>query len=288
MINVSIKKDNIKNKCFLKPKEFMHRDFWDEKVLLPEVSEALLRIADSILKNMEIEAKIKDIIVTGSIAGYNWHPLSDIDLHIVFDFQEIDENFELVKRMLDQSRINWNKAHDIKIKGHEVELYFQDASEPHESRGIWSLTKNLWNVEPEPQKDVDIDLRNAEKKAETLAKAIEHLEEKLEEDPEGTYKYASKIKNKVSEMRSAGLSREGVYSPENLAFKMLRNSNYLERLSKIKINSYDKMLSINEVYVKDYFNNKKDSDYLEFEGKYDLEELLDPDSPAPWDLEKKK
>ena len=283
MIKLSIKKrKNLDNNSFLKPKEYMHRDFWDEKVLLPEVSEALLKVADSIIQSMEIDVKIEDIIITGSIAGFNWHSLSDIDLHIVFDFTQIDDNFELVKRMLDQSRINWNKAHDIKIKGHEVELYFQDANEPHESKGIWSLAKNLWNVEPVPQKDVDLDLRNAEKKAETLAKAIDHIEEILEEDPAGAYKYASKIKNKVSEMRSAGLSREGIYSPENLAFKMLRNSDYLEKLSNIKIDSYDKMLSLNEMYIKDYFSKKNNSEYLEFEGKYDLEELLDPNGSAPW------
>ena len=84
-------------------------------------------------------------------------------------------------------------------------------------------------------------------------------------------------------MRSAGLSEEGVYSPENLAFKMLRNSNFLKILSDIKINSYDSIMSLNEVYVKDYFNANKDPEYLKFEGQYSLEDLLDPDTPAPWD-----
>ena len=161
MTKVSIKKSFSKNISFLKPKNFMHRDFWDEKVLLPEIQSALLDLAHDILDTMDIEADIKDIVITGSLASYNWHALSDIDLHIVFDFGEIDENFELVKRMLDQSRINWNKAHDIKIKGHEVELYFQDDNEPHESNGVWSLVDNTWIVEPQLE-EADIDLKNSE------------------------------------------------------------------------------------------------------------------------------
>ena len=46
-------------------------------------------------------------------------------------------------------------------------------------------------------------------------------------------------------MRQSGLAEEGIFSPENLAFKMLRNSGYLEKLSTLKIESYDNMMSIN-------------------------------------------
>jgi len=39
------------------------------------------------------------------------------------------------------------------------------------------------------------------------------------------------------------LSDQGIYSPENLAFKMLRNAGYLEKLTALKIEAYDKMMS---------------------------------------------
>ena len=45
-------------------------------------------------------------------------------------------------------------------------------------------------------------------------------------------------------MRKSGLEDEGIYSPENLAFKMLRNAGYLEKLSSLRIQSYDKMMSL--------------------------------------------
>ena len=248
----------------------------------PEVQEQLKAIAEDVIKNMEINADVKDIIITGSTASYNWHSGSDIDLHILLDFAEIDKNLELVKRMLDQSRINWNKTHDIFIRGHEVELYFQDINEPHESLGVWSILKEEWVAEP-VKLNPELDLRTAEKKAEHIAKAIDHAVETFESgDNLDAYEHATKIKKKIANLRSAGLSREGVYSPENLAFKMLRNSNYLEKLSNIKIDSYDKMMSIQEMYIKDYFNSNKDKEHMEFEGKYNLEELLDPNGPAPW------
>ncbi len=282
MIRLSIKSNKLSNTGFLIPKDSLNPKLWADLELDPEVASQLKAIAEDVINNMEIEARIEDIIITGSIASYNWHSLSDIDLHVLFDFEEIDQNFELVKRMLDQSRINWNKTHDIMIRGHEVELYFQDSSEQHLSNGIWSLIKEEWIKEP-TKLDSDLDLNTAEKKAEMIVKSIDHVEALFDDGNHlDAYDYAAKIKSKISNMRSAGLANDGIYSPENLAFKMLRNSNYLEKLSNIKIDSYDKMMSIQEMYIKDYFNSNKDSEHLEFEGKYALGDLLDPNKPAPW------
>jgi len=281
MINISIN-NRVLNTSFLVPKPDLHPDFWEKEVFKSEISEQLMIIAKDIIESMKIKARIKDITITGSISSYNWHALSDIDLHIIFDFEEISEDFELVKRMLDQSRINWNKAHDITIRGKEVELYFQDTSESHESNGIWSLATESWIVKPE-RMNPELDLVTTEKKAETIVKAIEHVEEMLADGlTEDAYKYASKIKNKVARMRSTGLSGDGIYSPENMAFKMLRNAMYLNKLSILKIDAYDEMMSLNEIYIKDYFISNNDPEYLEFEGSYNLEDLLDPERAAPW------
>lgn len=282
MIKLSIKKNKSLNSGLLIPKNTLNPKLWTDMEIDPEAQAQLKAIAEDIIESMEIDAEIKDIVITGSSASYNWHNLSDIDLHIMLDFGEIDENLELVKRMLDQSRINWNKTHDIKIRGHEVELYFQDINEPHEANGIWSIIKEEWVKEP-TKEDLELDLRTAEKKAEMIAKSIDHAEDLFKDGKHmDAHDYAAKIKSKVANMRSAGLSKEGIYSPENLAFKMLRNSNYLEKLSNIKVDSYDNMMSIQEMYIKDYFNSNKDEDYLKFDGKYSTEELLDPDGPAPW------
>lgn len=297
MINIKIKQktsdfDFLKSK--LKPRDTLFQGIWIGNQINPDVSERLIEIADGILESMEIDVNVKDIILTGSIAGYNWHDLSDIDLHILFEFSEIDENFDLVKRMLDQSRINWNKTHNILISGKEVELYFQDVNETHKSNGIWSLMQNKWLTEP-AHLEMNVDLGSVEKKAEALANSIEHIEEMIaSEKYKEANDYASKLKKKISRMRKSGLAKEGIYSPENLAFKMLRNANWLGRLSNAKIISHDKMMSMDlrEVNntieeVEDYFENIQDEDYMKYSEHplSSVENLMNSEMPAPWDEE---
>lgn len=70
----------------------------------------------------------------GSSAGYNWTPTSDIDLHILIDFSQVDENEELVKNYVDSLKKIWNETHNIYYKNHPVELYIQDAKEENKSQ----------------------------------------------------------------------------------------------------------------------------------------------------------
>ena len=102
MIKIKVDKDNssfdfLKSK--LKPRDNLFQGVWIGETINPDVSERLIEIADSVLESMDIDVKVKDIILTGSLAGYNWHDLSDIDLHIILNFSDIDENVDLVKRM---------------------------------------------------------------------------------------------------------------------------------------------------------------------------------------------
>ena len=252
MINLNIKKDFLNigpdfNTNLLKPKNNLFPKFWKrgaEGTLNPIVSRKLMEIADKIIDSLNIDVEPKDIIVTGSIVSYNWHDMSDIDLHILYDFEEINEDYDLVNKMFNETRINWNRRHNIKIAGKEVELYFQHAYEPHEANGIWSLTLEKWLAQP-VLLNPELDLKTTEKKAEGIAQCIEYLYDMfISKKYEETYNFSKKIKDKVARMRQSGLNREGIYSPENLAFKMLRNSGYLQKLSSLKIEAYDKMMSV--------------------------------------------
>ena len=60
------------------------------------------------------------------------------------------------------------------------------------------------------------------------------------------YDHASKLKEKIKNMRIAGLEDEGVYSAENLAFKMLRNNVEIKDLMSLRTTSYDMMMSISQ------------------------------------------
>ena len=266
MINITIDKgldfaDEF-NSGLLKPRDALFPKFWKNNNLNAIVGRKLMEIADEVIKGLDLGIEVEDVVVTGSIASYNWHALSDIDLHIMIDFEKIDDNFDLVKRMLDQIRINWNKKHNILIANKEVELYFQHYTEPHEANGIWSLALEKWLVLP-VKLNPEIDIKTTEKKAEAIAQSIEHLFEIFKKEK---YKeardYAGKIKSKIAKMRQSGLADAGIYSPENLAFKMLRNSGYLEKLSTLNIEAYDKMMSLELEENNNIDFNKNWKDYL--------------------------
>ncbi len=271
MIKLSIRKEDFKfepefNTRLLKPKDNLYPKFWKNGKINRIVARKLMEIADDIIESLGLEVEIEDVVITGSIASYNWHDLSDIDLHIMLDFEKIDDNFDLVKRMLDQTRINWNKKHNILIDGKEVELYFQHYTEPHEANGIWSLELEKWLVRPQKE-NVDLDIQTTEKKAEAIARQIEHLFDLFQEEEfKEAYNYADKVKVKIAKMRQLGLSDQGIYSPENLAFKMLRNAGYLEKLSALKIEAYDRMMSLS-LKGGSINENKVWRNYLGQEGK---------------------
>jgi len=54
------------------------------------------------------------------------------------------------------------------------------------------------------------------------------------------------LKEKIKKMRRAGLDRSGLFSPENLAFKMLRRSGHIEKLFVAYTGAYDASLSLDE------------------------------------------
>ena len=232
------------------PKDNLHQNFWRGDQLDPKVRRTLLKIADDVAKDLEIDDLIEDIILTGSICSYNWHSLSDIDLHLLLDFKKVDQNVDLVKKYLDSKKTLWNKNHDIMIRNHEVEIYFQDINEQHEAAGIYSLLYGSWRMVPIKQ-DVKLDIETAKKKAASIDNEISKAQELFaDKEYKLANKITTKIKRKIKNMRTSGLSREGYYSVENLAFKILRNNGLLQVLSTLKTLSYDKMYSSGDVSIK--------------------------------------
>jgi predicted nucleotidyltransferase len=228
----------------------LHPKFWFRRELDPKVRRKLLKIADDVSNNLNISEFVEDIIITGSIAAYNWHNLSDIDLHILLDFNKVDKNTGLVKKYLDSQKTLWNKNHDIMINDHEVEIYFQDINEEHEASGVYSVLMGNWTKKPVKEK-VQMDVNAAEKKADSINNEIETLQNLFSKRKYRlVYGLAEKLKGKIKMMRQSGLAKEGIYSPENLAFKILRNNGILEILSSLKTLSYDKLMSSGDVKIK--------------------------------------
>ena len=226
--------------------ELNHKIWNDKDNIYPGVKGALMDIVDEFLEGLDIDADIKDVILTGSIANYNWSKFSDIDLHILVDFSEVNDNQAMVKRFFDAVRSRWNKLHDIRVKGHEVEIYLQDEHEPHTSTGVYSLTNDEWIVKPQKIKP-EIDKATANKKMLSIVKDLDKLSSLYDNRLyDASHTMAERIKLKISNMRKSGLERSGIYSPENIAFKMLRRSRDIERLFDIYTKSYDKVYSLDQ------------------------------------------
>ena len=225
----------------------INQDFWNqpEDRLDPEIREKLLAIAQDFYDSLEVgDAQFSDITFTGSLAALNYSKFSDVDLHILVDFSDVDDKTELVREYFNAMKSVWNRLHDIEIKGYEVEVYVQDINDPHEAQGLYSILNNEWIKFPTPERS-NFDKDNVKKKAASLMDQIDRVTNLIDEKKyEEAELYAEKIKLKIRKMRKTGLETIGAYSVENLAFKVLRRNDYLEKLSAAKREAYDSLHSL--------------------------------------------
>ena len=231
----------------LEIQDSLHKRFWteaDEK-LNPEISQNLLAIVEDYVAGLDVESlEIKDIVFTGSLATFNWSTFSDVDLHIIVDFEQVGDDVSLVSEFFRSSRALWNNKHTIMIYGFEVELYFQDDDEPHLASGLYSVTNDEWIKKP-VREEPEVDWNGVKVKSAGLMDEIDRIQSKFEEgEHEEAILGAERIKAKIRRMRKSGLEKAGLYSVENLAFKVLRRNGYLKILSDIKIDAYDKKMSL--------------------------------------------
>ena len=219
--------------------------FWIDDEFNQRIRGKLIIIAEDFFKSLDLDTDIIDIELTGSNANYNYSNYSDLDVHIIIDFNDVNKDVDLVKKMVDNQKFVWSTKHDISIKGHDVELYVQDVNEKHTASGLFSLLNNEWIRKPkydEPQ----IDENDIDDKTKSYINSIDKLDEEsnkdLSLDEIDTYfNYAKKLKNKIHSDRKEGLAtKEAEFSVENLVFKELRNTGYFGKLIKIIDKLYDK------------------------------------------------
>ena len=239
------KKDKQIVKSF-ETKETLSDQIFDEVkshfVMREEIKKRLLEISNDFIESLGVEFFIHDIILTGSLANYNWSQYSDVDLHILIDFEESKYEMDILKEFFDAKKNVWNEKHDIKIKGYDVEVYVQDVNEEHISSGVYSILHNKWIVEPKKDKP-NIDDRKILEKGEEFGKRIDRL---TQNPKEITIDQLEDLRKKIKEFRQSGLESGGEYSYENLTFKLLRRNGYIQKLLKLKTQLKDMKLSIRQ------------------------------------------
>ena len=207
---------------------------WDQDGnLYPVIKDKLIDIADAFYEFIGVKLNIIDLTITGSNANFTWNAHSDIDLHLVISGVASEQDREL----FNAKKAVWGDQHNITIKGIPVEVYVQGNAEVHYSTGVYSILEDEWVVEPKKQKPAIDDAAVHAKKD----NVVERIEEALMADDLEKLK---SIKEKVVQMRKAGLERAGEWSTENLVFKILRNTGMIEELTNKIHELEDKQLSL--------------------------------------------
>lgn len=229
-----------------KVQDELNPKIWDEdQKMKSDVRKTLLKIADDYFESLGLpKVDIEDVTMTGSLANYNWSKYSDVDLHIVVDYNDIPVDEDLVQDFLKSKSSNWNKEHDVTIYGYDVELYVQDINEPHHSTGVYSILRDEWVTKPKKQK-ISFNDKSVKEKSNRLMDRVEEIYDEMEEvDNEVTIKRVDKLTEKIKKMRQSGLETGGEYSVENIVFKVLRRNGMLDRMYDIKTVAYDNSVTL--------------------------------------------
>ena len=211
---------------------------WSGPNLRKEVRYKLLRAAKMFVDYLEIpNFTVVDVVLTGSMANFNYTKFSDFDVHVVTRYSDLECD-DLAEAFYQAKKKIWNDDHDVIVRGHEVELYVEDVDHPPVSGGVYSLLDDTWLTQPSYDPP-EIDNAAVNAKVEDLIKRISSTISGA--DDEGDIR---RLLDKIRRMRRAGLDSGGEYSVENLAFKILRNLGYLDQLSKAIKDQQDRALSL--------------------------------------------
>lgn len=241
--------DNLNPKIWYLPKEkFMGDPDGQEYKMKPEVREKLLEIANLFIDSLGVDVIITDIIMIGSLVNYNWSKFSDIDLHVVVNFNQFPTNSQdLYLEFFDLKKVIFNQKHNIKMFGYDVECFVQKEDETTFSSGIYSILYDMWMNKPKKMDKENIDKELLKEKANQWMRVIDGVVDNIkDEDPEEIKNIVKKYKEKLKNFRNCGLEKNGEMSLENLVFKLLRRNGYIEKLYDLPTEIIDKKLSMKQ------------------------------------------
>lgn len=221
---------------------------WNEGKLDPEVRDQLLLIAEDFVEYLGLDnLKVEDVTISGSNAAYSYTPHSDLDLHILVDFNKLPDN-PVYQELFTAKKTLYNDLHDISVRDVPVELYVQDTNQVHTSLGEYSVVHDKWIRIPKKRR-ANFDEVATKAKYEKLGDLIELALKSR--DP----KRVKDTIDLVKRYRKAGLERAGEFGPENLAFKAIRKQGLIQDLYDLKAQLHAEKLSIDEYANEDYDPN---------------------------------
>lgn len=211
---------------------------WDinSQLMLPEVRQKLIDIVSAFEDYIDVPIHIVDAQVCGSNASYNYTSNSDLDLHVIANFDLMDVPEGLLQQLYNAKKSSFNRETDITIHGIQVEIYVQDIKSQVNSNGIYSICDNDWVKEPKPIKSIT--KHNTEKEFE---KWSDHIQQVLAEND---YNAIVDTVNMLYLMRTNSLAVDGEYSKGNQLFKEIRNAGYLKELKDAMLSCLSRQLTL--------------------------------------------
>jgi len=221
----------------------LNSKFWKNEEMIDKIRKQLLLIADKWSKFADIpKSAIKDVVLVGGNANFNYTKFSDLDVHLVVDYSKVVECEEdFVAEYLRDKKSIWEFTHDITVFGVPVEVFAEPVGRPmKKSQGVFSLIQNKWLQKPKKEK---INIKNDDFIQSKVDHDIHMINYALKHhaDDEATIK---KLKKRLQVERGVGIRRAGEYSVENLVFKELRNRGYIDKMKTHIAKIQDRNLSM--------------------------------------------
>jgi len=219
--------------------------FDEQKRVHSDLRKKMLNIADEFWKfNDTSEVTIKDIILTGSMANYNWSEESDIDIHILVDYEDLCGDKDVASNLYDTKKVLWSLQHDIKIgetNEYDVELFVADVTEKlPKGVGVYSLRDDEWIILPSKSYYHKFDKAKTDGYINKAIDMYNKIRGYLKTDKSKAYYYIKMLLDYLHKLRKFGLSSKyGEFSDENIAFKMLRRMGMIDNLRLMQRKIFD-------------------------------------------------
>ena len=215
---------------------------WKNDKINAEVKNRLLKLAE-FWRDYALIPKdaIKDILLVGGNANYNYTKYSDIDLHLLIDKNLMpDCKDAILDEFLKDKKTLWSLTHNIKIYNIPVEIYAQGLDEKYATnQGVFSLLNNEWIQKPT---HVEVNLKDG-----ILKKKINNLKNKINyliNHKVDNIELLKDTQNRIKSMRQSAIRHGGEFSLENLVFKELRNQGLIDKLHNYITHVEDKSFTL--------------------------------------------
>jgi hypothetical protein len=207
--------------------------------LKSEVRGALLTIAEDFYRYVDVPFTVVDVVITGSNVNYNYTNKSDIDLHLIADFDSVDCDREAAE-LFDTKRLLYEREHDIEVYGIPVGLYVENQDHPGVSAGSYSIQDDRWIKEPSKEQP-EYDSAKVAHMTKVWTTIIQHAMQT------GDLQVCRNTLQLLRKYRKLGLQQpQGEFSTANLVYKVLRNDDIIHGIDVLVNRLHDNQLSLHE------------------------------------------